>query len=226
MSFSYAGLTTLLAVLAGPLGAQTGFPFENETLRYTINWQSGRSLGEAVYTAKRTAAGWTFTADIDGAVPGFPVKDHYRSSATAELCALDLDRDVIHGSRKAHEQSVFDAERKRGKRGSGPEFEIPVCPRDALTLLYFTRREMGQGRVPGSQTAYLGPPYAIRMEYTGAATITIGEKAAVTDRLLVSGTGPSSSFSFEMYFARDAARTPLMIRVPLALGTFSMELVR
>jgi hypothetical protein len=29
-----------------------------------------------------------------------------------------------------------------------------------------------------------------------------------------------------MYFARDAARTPLLFKVPLAMGTFSMELVR
>jgi hypothetical protein len=29
-----------------------------------------------------------------------------------------------------------------------------------------------------------------------------------------------------MFFARDAARTPLVIRVPLSAGTFSMELVR
>jgi hypothetical protein len=29
-----------------------------------------------------------------------------------------------------------------------------------------------------------------------------------------------------MFFAGDAARTPLLIRVPLSVGTFSMELVR
>jgi hypothetical protein len=29
-----------------------------------------------------------------------------------------------------------------------------------------------------------------------------------------------------MFFARDAARTPLIIRVPLSLGTFSLELAR
>jgi hypothetical protein len=31
---------------------------------------------------------------------------------------------------------------------------------------------------------------------------------------------------FEVYFARNPARTPLLFRVPLALGRFSMELVR
>ena len=39
-------------------------------------------------------------------------------------------------------------------------------------------------------------------------------------------TGPASSIKFEMYFARDAARTPLLIKVPLQMGTFAMEIVR
>jgi hypothetical protein len=39
-------------------------------------------------------------------------------------------------------------------------------------------------------------------------------------------TGPTSTIKFEMYFARDAARTPLLIRVPLQMGSFAMELVR
>ena len=29
-----------------------------------------------------------------------------------------------------------------------------------------------------------------------------------------------------LLFARDPARTPVLIRVPLALGTFSLELIR
>jgi hypothetical protein len=38
--------------------------------------------------------------------------------------------------------------------------------------------------------------------------------------------GPKSDFSFEVFFARDPARTPMQIRIPLALGTFTAELVR
>jgi hypothetical protein len=42
----------------------------------------------------------------------------------------------------------------------------------------------------------------------------------------VNGKGPSANFQAEIYFARDPARTPLLIKVPSALGPFSMELVR
>jgi hypothetical protein len=33
-------------------------------------------------------------------------------------------------------------------------------------------------------------------------------------------------YSFDVYYARDAARTPLLITAPLAMGKFSMELIR
>ena len=38
--------------------------------------------------------------------------------------------------------------------------------------------------------------------------------------------GPASEITFEVFFLKDRARTPALVRVPLALGTFSMELVR
>ena len=57
-------------------------------------------------------------------------------------------------------------------------------------------------------------------------TITVGDKTTVTDHVVVSVKGPKADFNFEIFFARDAARTPLLIRLPLSLGTFSMELVR
>ena len=37
--------------------------------------------------------------------------------------------------------------------------------------------------------------------------------------------GPMSDVHVEILFARDAARTPLIVRYPFALGTFSLELV-
>ena len=46
------------------------------------------------------------------------------------------------------------------------------------------------------------------------------------DRLTASLKGPSSDINFEVFFLKDAARTPALVRVPLAMGTFSMELVR
>ncbi len=38
--------------------------------------------------------------------------------------------------------------------------------------------------------------------------------------------GPATDITFDVFFAKDAARTPALVKVPLELGTFSMELVR
>jgi hypothetical protein len=38
--------------------------------------------------------------------------------------------------------------------------------------------------------------------------------------------GPASSTNFEIFFARNAARTPIVARIPSSLGTISLELSR
>jgi hypothetical protein len=110
--------------------------------------------------------------------------------------------------------------------GGKSEMDLPECARDALAFSYFARRELGQGRVPPPQKIYFGSEYSVRMDYTGAVTIPIAEKPTVTDHLVVSVKGPKSDFSFEVFYARDAARTPLVLKIPVALGTLSVELVR
>ena len=57
-------------------------------------------------------------------------------------------------------------------------------------------------------------------------TIKLGDQKAETDRVVATIRGPSSDLTVEIFFARDAARTPLMAKLPLALGTFSVELQR
>jgi hypothetical protein len=59
-----------------------------------------------------------------------------------------------------------------------------------------------------------------------------GEKSAMRDKQKVPADqvncvirGPKSEVHLEILFARDAARTPLLVRYPFVLGTFSLELV-
>jgi hypothetical protein len=213
--------------------AQTGFPFQNESLHYNINWPSGLGIGEADITAQKTAAGWDFTMNLSGGIPGFAVADKFRASATADLCSTEFERDLSQGSRKGREKTTFDQQTGRAHRvtlfpagGGQSDFDIASCARDVLTFVYFARRELGQGRVPPQQQIHYGGPYSIRTEYAGAQTITAGEKPTVTDRLLVHLKGPKSSVDFDVFFARDAARTPLSVKVPLSAGAFTLELVR
>jgi hypothetical protein len=227
-------LVAALALLLAPAAlAQTGFPFQDESLHYNVNWPSGLSLGEATFTAHHKAGAWDLAMTLDAGVPGFAVADKIRSSATDDLCSLELERDISHGARQTRETTTFDQKKGEATRttvfplgGGTSTFSIPSCPRDAMAFLYFARRELGQGRVAPPQQVFFGSAYSVRMEWTGAQTITVSDKPSVTDHLVVNVKGPKSSFSLEVFFARDAARTPLLIRVPLSEGTFSMDLVR
>jgi len=229
-----AGLLCCLAAqAAGPpatVPALTGFPFTNETLHYTLSWPSGLSLGEALMTATRNSAEWSFDLYLKGAVPGFVVADHYHATASPDLCAMAFDRQFTHGSRKSEEHIEFDPHAGVARRetvgGGKSDIAIASCARDALTFLYYARRELGQGRVPPREDVLFGAPYQVRLEYTGAQTVKVGDKTTEADRVVSTLKGPASQISFEMFFARDAARTPLIIRVPLSLGTFSLELAR
>ena len=98
--------------------------------------------------------------------------------------------------------------------GGKSTYDIPSCARDAVAFAYYARIELGQGRVPAAQQVFFGSPYSVRMDYGGAQNITVEQKTEVTDRLTVSVKGPRADFHFDIYFARDPARTPLRIVIP------------
>jgi hypothetical protein len=208
-------------------------PFDGETLAYSVNWPSGLSLGEARTVASREGGQWHFALSLDAAVPGFAAKDDYRSTATDEFCSAELVRQFVHGKKSNEEKTTFDAQKGVAARvtvnpagGGSTDMPIQGCAHDALSFLYFLRRELGQGRIPGPQTVYFGGPYQLRLEYVGAQTVRANERSYDADRLRASFKGPASEMTFEMFFTRDAARTPVVIRIPFSLGTFSMELVQ
>jgi len=229
-------LTLLPKARAGPPADPTGFPFSNETLNYTVNWPSGLGLGEAHLSASRIHSSengpeqWAFQLTLDATMAGFAVADRYNATASLDLCSAMFERDFTHGTRKSHDRDDFDQQAGVAHRetvgGGKSDISIPPCAHDALTFLYFTRRELGQGRVPQHEKILYGGPYQVRLEYTGEQTVKVNDKPATADRLMVTVQGPASEITFEMFFARDAARTPLVIRVPLSPGMFSLELAR
>lgn len=237
LPFALCCLFFFVPFLAAPeTGAPTGFPFHDETLNYTVNWPSGLGLGEAHLRATRTKAAasaedrWHFDLGLDASVPGFGVSDRYRSVSTVELCSLEFERQLAHGRKKTDERVTIDRKRGVAKRvtaaGGKSEYGVTDCIKDALTFLYSTRRELGQGRVPIAQPIVFGALYSVRLEYTGPQSITVNESRMESDRVVITLKGPASDIAFEIFFARDPARTPLMIRAPLAMGTFSLELTR
>lgn len=223
----------LPSVLAVAAYAQQGFPFTNEGLKYTVNYSGGLNLGAAAFNATHSPAGWEFQASVDAKVPGFPIADTLHASASDELCSTQFTRDLTNGSKKTREKTTFDQKDGKGHRvttapadGGETTFTIPSCARDALSYVYYARRELGQGRVPHAQDIYFGGSYSAHMDYTGAQTLTLKGKPVVTDHLVIGVKGAKSDFSFEVFYARDAARTPLKIRIPALAGTLTADLVQ
>ena len=213
-----------------------GFPVSDESLSYTVNWPTGLSLGEGRMTASHSPATsnspdrWNFQLTLDAAIPGFAVSDRYRSSASGGFCSTSIEKESTHGLRKSQEKTVVDAARRIAERstpgGGKSEVSVPDCARDALTFVYYLRRELSQGRIPPPDTVLFGAKYQVRLEYTGPQMVTVNGKKAEGDRVIAHLKGPASDQTIELFFARDPARSPLVIRVPFSLGTFSMELVR
>jgi hypothetical protein len=211
----------------------TGFPFQDESLRYSIRWPSGLPLGDVTLSAHHGKSGWTFDAALDAGVPGFAIADKYQSTVTPDLCSATFDRATGHGPKKTREKTTFDQSKRTARRetvlpvdGGHTDMDTQSCARDALAFVYYVRQEMGQGRVAPAQQVYFGSAYAVSLRYTGEMTIRADDKQQVTDHVVASIKGPKAEVSVEVFFARDAVRTPLLVKLPLGAGTFSMELVR
>lgn len=218
----------LLLVAMLPCAAQ-------EMLRYSINWPSGLSLGEAQLESKPVSSGkdapsrleYNFT--LDASVPGFAVIDKYRSLASTEQCSIEFEKRVQHGTKKTVETISFKPESGIATRQTenGGKSDIPIsgCTRDALTYLFWLRSELAQGRLPSTQTILFGSAYKLSVKFGASQDLTIGNKRVPADRIEATLKGPASERQFEVFFGRDPKRQLLLVRVPLAMGSFAMELI-
>jgi hypothetical protein len=202
----------------------------SELLRYNVNWPSGLSLGEAQLTANVQDGTWSYAFSMEAAVPGYVLREAAKATATGDFCSIELEKNATRGTRTVDETTTFDqkgftAVRKTNKGGK-TDLTIPACAKDALTFIFFLRRELASGRLPQVQNVYYGSAYQVRVAYAGVHTLRIGGENTEADRLTATIKGPGSTTTADFFFARDAVRTPLLIQTPLALGKFALELAR
>lgn len=224
----------MVVAFAGAAEKKPAGPPAEESLTYSVNWPTNLSLGEArlktVRVKGETADYWQTEFTLDASVPGFRVLEEAKSTADAEFCSTVLEKSYTHGKRKSEETTTFDQQAKTAirqtKGGGKSDLSLQTCAKDALDYLHSLRRELSQGRLPPQQTIYFGAPYRISVQYTGTQQITVSETRVDSDRLLVTLKGEKTDLTFEIFFSKDAAKTPLLIKVPLALATFSAELVK
>lgn len=217
----------LTLALAGMAAAAT------ETLQYTVNWPTGLSLGEAKMSSDNVggaSGARKLEFVLEASIPGFAVRDEVRSLVGADYCATELNLKLKHGAKVREEQMVFrpaegTVERKTA-RGGTSKLPLQGCGRDALGMIYHLRSELQQGRIPAAQTVYFGAGYQVSFKYAGTMSIAVGGAKEPADKLEVTIQGPAARHLIEVYYGRDAARTPVLFRVPLVLGAFTMELQR
>ena len=225
-----AAARTVQSVAAKP----AGFPNSGESLNYKLIVPGGATLGEAHLRAAKSGEGWQFDFSLDISVPGFPIADRYRSRADREFCSLELEKETTHGQRRAHERTVFDYQAGRATRttliidgGGHTDIGIGDCAHDGLDYIFYIRRELGLGHgvVPRGEVLF-GATYSVRMEFAGVESVNVAGTRRQADHVILDVKGPASDSKIEVFFARDPAHTPLIVKAPLPLGTLSMELVR
>jgi hypothetical protein len=203
-----------------------------ENLRYSVNWPSGLSLGEAQLetTPARDGKPAEHRFTLEASIPGFSVLDQYRSLVTPGNCSIEFSKKFQHGSRKTEERVEFKPAEKVAIRqtlpgGGKSTFTISPCMRDALAYLYWLRSELAAGRLPPAQTIVFGAQYQLSVVLTGQENLQIGSERLPADRLTARLKGPASERTFDLYFGRDPQRRLLLVRVPLPLGSFALELI-
>ena len=219
-------------------------PASAETLQYVINWPSGLSLGEATLSSNHMQASTgvgthevlTSDFEIGFSILGYTISDHYHSSAATsgagkDLCSTKLEKTVRRGSRKSGETITFNQDKHTITRetqvegGGKSDIDVSGCARDALTFLQFVRSELAQGRLAPRQSVVLGGIYEVHLDGLGVQTVKVGGKPVEADGVKADITGPASSYTVEIFFSRDPARTPVLMNIPLALGKFTAELI-
>jgi len=213
------------------LKAQDTLLFQQETLRYTVDWPSGLSLGEAeIHAQKNPAEQWDFLFTLEAAVPGFHVTDRFHSRTTADLCSVEFEKDSLHGKRTTRERDVIDRQssmvtRETLTRGGGKsQMPVPACVKDALAFLYYVRSELGRGRIPPAQSILFGGKYDVQLEYGGRQNLRLADRIAEADLLTAIVKGQASQHKVEIFFSTDRTHKPVLVRFPLSIGTFSMQL--
>src|SRR5258706_3820762 len=151
-------------------------PAAAESLRYSINWHSGLSLGEAKLrsdrirdqNAEKGRELWDFDLSIDASVPGYLVRDHYRSTSSSDLCSAEMEKSYVHGKRKSEEKITFDQQKMTATRqtvnGGKSEPSLSSCADEPLALLPIARRWLAQSRPAPPPAVVFGAVFTVRFE--------------------------------------------------------------
>lgn len=216
----------ILSLLAMPLCA--------ESLHYSLNYASGLNLGDATVTENprptEPAEKRSGRVMVDVSLPGYMIRDEYRSTSDGEFCSSELVKLVSRGSTQTKETDTIDQDAHRVTRktegGGKSEYRVANCAKDAIAYFGYMREELSHGRVPPTQEVILGAAYRVELVYIGSEVVAYGEREVEADKLEAHIKGPASDYTVEIFFNRDRHRTPILARMKLPVGDLTVELQR
>lgn len=202
----------------------------DERLEYAITWPSGLAVGKAEFRARDLDPGWRFEMTLRASLPQIEIDDAFVSRTDPAMCSETFEKHVRHGAKRAHELLRFGPRELERTNLEAPRAEPPGkspvgnCARDALAYLYFLRQDLAAGRIPAPGNIYFGAGYRIRLEFVRTRWLAVSGERRLVDEIRVRVRGPASEHTFSVYFARDPARTLLLVRADFEGGPFSMRL--
>jgi hypothetical protein len=109
----------------------TGFPFQNETLRYRVIWPGGGSLGDVTLTAHKAGdGGWDFGMSTSVAIPIVPVS--LPSWPSTDLCSSTLQREISQGNKKVSIRRIIRHAGRPRSRPAAARASSPFPPAGAM----------------------------------------------------------------------------------------------
>lgn len=217
----------LVLLLPAPLRAQI-FPWpDGEKLLAEILWPSGVSMGEATLEARSLQDRIHLTAHVEVALPQGRLLYRYSSTATAGLCSLEFRRSSQRSGKFWEEITRFDPETGMAsvtRDGHTREAASGKCPRDPLTYLYYYRAQAAAGKRPTTETLFLNGALPLRIESNRRESVKVNRIERQGERYRITFPSAAGEGNVEIWLDGATRQTPIAVRLPLPLATFSAEL--
>lgn len=213
-------------------------PFKTgESLTYRVGWSRFDDAASVQLTVpeRRTLYGWEtwhFRAAIHTVSPVrtlFTIDDQFDSYS--DVSALESRQYEQYLSELGHKEThiLHFLPEGQEERAPGPFFQVPAGARDPLGELYALRCADWQhttgARAVASDGRDVYDMTAEREATTENVTVPVGTFAASRIAIHVTQRGKTGSgLDFKVWFARDAARTPVLIEASMPFGNLRVEL--
>lgn len=227
ISFRVLPLFIAIMLLPALLQAQKLPWTDGEKLELDIFWPSGVAMGEATLEAKSAKDNVLLTANVEVALPQGRILYRFSSTTSPELCSREFHQSVERSGKFWEEITRFNSETGTAAVSrDGRTRDVPAgkCARDPLAYLYYYRVQAAAGKKPAGDSLFLTGPLQLRVQAAAKESIKINHVERQAERYQISYPMEEGSGMIELWLDGSPRQTPVAVRVPLPLATFSAEL--